>query len=158
MDINPNFNIGSSRGLNFLGTYLVVCVVTLHNLNMSLFVFSACRLNNLCVSVTQEIHEHWVPKTMMIPQYSGPILPKPNLPWILVHVPYFYFAVFPHKPPIFLCIAWFSVVHKYILASTIYTLHALIIWIIIVILFWLMMGMLKILWGILPSQTNYNYS
>ena len=94
VDINANFNIGSSRGLNFLGTYLVVCVVTLHNLNMSLFVFSACRLNNLWVSVTQEIHEHWVPRTMMIPQYSGPILPKPNLPGILV--PYFYFAVFPH--------------------------------------------------------------
>ena len=58
VDINPNFNIGSSRGLNFLGTYLVVCVVTVHNLNMSLFVFSACRLQNLWVKVTQEIHEH----------------------------------------------------------------------------------------------------
>ena len=58
VDINPNFNIGSSRGLNFLGTYLVVCVVTVHNLYMSLFVTSACRLKNLWVNVTQEILEH----------------------------------------------------------------------------------------------------
>ena len=58
LDKKRNFFFGFLRGLNFLGTYLVVCVVTLHNLNMSLFVFSACRLNNLWVSVTQEIHEH----------------------------------------------------------------------------------------------------